>query len=207
MSVAYRAASFRTPLRPPLLPATTPARFHRGTEAEPTQYLSLHPLGPHAETLRNHDLRRPEQARALRLRTWALRVDLAPLPEIDFDTAPAYGLDPAGLVADDRTACQELADRLRAGGVPGVVVPSAALPGTRTAVLFGARVAAPYLAEPVSAIDVPASIAGEDGHPLVALLPLVRFPGDRHAGLEAWARGEPFAFAEPDWAPEAAAGP
>jgi hypothetical protein len=193
--VCYRFASFATPLR--TLAAARPARFHRGDEEEPTQYLSLHPLGPLAELMRNADLRTPERIRAVRTRTWALDVPLDDLAEITFDSASRFEIAADGLVADDRVACQELAARLR-GRVPGIVVPSAALPGTRNVVLFGPRVAAPYLTTPVSAIDVPASITAEDARPLTSLLDVVRFVGDRHRALDAWHRGTPFTFAEPD---------
>lgn len=194
--IAYRFAAYATPLR--TIPDPGGARFHRGGEREPTQYLSLHPLGPWAELMRGHDLRTREQVLAVRMRTWALRVDLGGLPEIAFDGAPEHGIDPSALVADDQDACRALADRLRAAGAPGMIVPSAALPGTRNAVLFGARVASPYLAEPAGAVDVPSSVTADDGRPLAGLLDRVRFRGDRHAALDAWARGEPFVFAEPD---------
>jgi len=180
--ICYRHANYRTPLRS-LASAQRGARYHRGTEAEPTQYLALHPLGPHAEILRNNDLRRPEQARALRLRTWALEISLDDLVEVPFAAA---------LVDDDYEACRLLADRLRAENAPGAVVPSAALPGTQNVVLFGARVAGPYGAPALSAIDVPASITGENGVALVAVQRLVRFRGDRHPGGR-------FVFEEPSW--------
>ena len=196
--IAYRQASFATPLRTE--PARRPGRFHSGGEDVPTQYLCLHPLGPHAELLRGHDLRRPEQALAVRERTWALRLPAEGLVEIGFDEAGRFGIRPAELVADDAAACRELAARLREDGVPGIVVPSAALPGTRNVVLFGARVGSPYLLEPLGAVDVPASVTAVDGRPLLSLLERVRFRGERHVALDAWAAGRSFRFEEPDWA-------
>lgn len=196
--VAYRFASYATPLR--TIADSRAARFHRGDEAEPTQYLSLHPLGPLAELMRRNDLRAPEQLAFVRVRTWALELNVDELEEITFDNAEDHGMRAAELVADDHLACQSFADTLRSEGIPGVLVPSAALPGTRNVVLFGPRVAAPYLTTPVSPLDVPASITAEDGRPPTSMIPVVRFVGDRHPALEAWLRNEEFEFAEPDWA-------
>ena len=82
---------------------------------------------------------------------------------------------------------------------PSGCVPSAALPGTRNVIIFGPRVAAPYLAEPVSSLDIPASITADGGRPLLSLLSMVRFVGDPHAALEARRQGKSFQFTEPDW--------
>jgi RES domain-containing protein len=196
--VAYRLATYGNPLRTE--PARLAARFHSGAELSPTQYLCLHPLGPFAELLRNADLRTPEQVAHVRERTWALRLDVAALPEVGFANARDYGLRPGDLVGDDWRRCQRLGGELRER-VPGLVVPSAALPGTRNVVLFGPRVGSPYLLEPLGAVDVPASITAQAGRPVASLLDRVRFRGDRHAELEAWRRGEPFVFDEPDWEP------
>jgi hypothetical protein len=195
--VCYRFAGYTTPLR--TVPAGQPGRFSRSNENDPTQYLSLHPLGPLAELTRNADLRTGEQLRAVQTRTWALNVPVDDLPEISFDTADQFGISAEELVADDRSACQQLAVRLR-NEVPGAVVPSAALPGTRNVVLFGPRVTAPYLTEPVSTLDIPASITAEHARPLLSLLDVVRFVGDPHPALEAWRRGTSFSFVEPEWA-------
>jgi hypothetical protein len=195
--ICYRFASYATPLR--TVPAALPARYSQGDEDEPTQYLALHPLGPLAELMRNADLRSAAQVRAVQTRTWALEVPLDDLLEIAFDTAHQFGISAEDLVADDRSACHELAAQLR-GQIPGMVVPSAALPATWNVVLFGARVAAPYLTEPVSTLDIPASITAEHGRPLLSLLDIVRFVGDPHPALEAWQQGVSFSFVEPEWA-------
>jgi len=197
VQVAYRHASYATPLR--TVPSAQPGRYHRGDEPEPTQYLCLHPLGPLAELMRAHDLRSRSQLRALSTRTWALRLDLDGLLELTFEDASEHGVDPGDLVADNPLACRRLAHRLRRD-VPGLVVPSAALPGTRNAVLFGARVASPYLVDALGAVDVPASVTADGAHPLLGLVDRVRFRGRRHAGLEAWRRRARFEFAEPSWA-------
>jgi hypothetical protein len=195
--VCYRSAAYATPLR--TVAGGQPARFHDGGEDEPTQYLSLHPLGPLAELMRNADLRSEPQVRAVRTRTWVLEVPLDNLPEIGFDSADQFGIAAEELVADDHGACRRLAARLRTT-IRGIVVPSAALPGTHNVVLFGPRVAAPYLVEPVSTLDVPTSITAEAGRPLTSLLDIVRFVGDPHGALDAWQQGRSFSFAEPDWA-------
>jgi RES domain-containing protein len=196
--IAYRYASYSTPLR--TIADSRAARFHRGGEVGPTQYLSLHPLGPLAELMRNNDLRTSAQLAHIRVRTWALVAAIDELEELTFDTAGKWGLSAADVVADDHGACQALADELRVRGVAGVIVPSAALPGTRNVVLFGPRVAAPYLTKPVSTLDVPASITAEDGRPPTSLIEAVRFVGDGHAALDAWRRGDSFEFVEPSWA-------
>lgn len=194
--ISYRFAAYATPLR--TIPASQPGRFNRGDESQPTQYVCLHPLGPLAELMRNADLRSPDQIQAVQMRTWALEVPTDDLPEITFDTAEFFGINAEQLVGDDRSACQALALRLRTQ-IPGAIVPSAALPGTRNAIIFGPRVAAPYLTQPVSTLDIPASITAEGGRPLLSLISMVRFVGEPHAGLEAWRDGTGFEFSEPDW--------
>ena len=195
--IVYRHATFGTPLRTE--PARQPGRYHGEDQASPTQYLCLHPLGPLAELMRGNTLRRPEQIRQVRARTWALRLTGDDLLEITFDTAREHALEPGDLIADDQTRCRRLADDLRRAGTPGIVVPSAALPGTQSVVLFGPRVGSPYLLEPLGEVDVPASITAHDGRPVASLIELVRFRGEAHTELEAWQRGEAFAFDEPDW--------
>jgi len=195
---AYRLASWRRPLRTE--PSRVAGRFHRVTEESPTQYLCLHPLGPWAEFLRASGLRTAEQLATVRHRTWVLRVDLAGLPRIGFAEAGEHGVRPGDLVSDDLRACHRLADRLRAGGVEGAIVPSAALPGTENVVLFGERAASPYLVDALGAVDVPASPTAEAGRPPLGVLERVRRRGAPHAALEAWRAGEPFRFREPSWA-------
>jgi hypothetical protein len=195
---AYRLASWRRPLRTE--PSRVAGRFHRETEESPTQYLCLHPLGPWAEFLRATDLRTPEQLAAVRHRTWALRISLDGLVRIGFADAGDHGLRPGDLVSDDLRACHRLADRLRAAGVPGAIVPSAALPGTDNVVLFGERAAAPYLVDPLSLVDVPSSLTADGGRPPLGVLERVRRRGAPHAALEAFRAGEPYRFVEPSWA-------
>jgi RES domain-containing protein len=195
VTVAYRLASWDTPLWIGANPL--PARFN-GPGDGPTQYLSLHPLTPWAEYLRSNDVQTEADLRGLRLRLWALRVDLAPLTQISFDSAAEHGIAPRDLVSSDWKACRRLAARLRGDGCPGIVVPSAALPGTRNVVLFGARVAAPYLLDPVDAVvDVPVSHAAEAATTIPGLLALVTRRRRPHAGLTAWRAGEEHQLVEP----------
>jgi hypothetical protein len=194
--ICYRFSSYATPLR--TLPASNSGRFNGVNDPQPTQYACLHPLGPLAELMRAADLRTPDQVNAIQVRTWALNLPIDDLTEITFDNATTHGIAPDDLVADDHTACHQLAQRKRSQ-TPGLIVPSAALPGTRNVVLFGPRVAAPYLTPPATNLDIPASITADRGKPLLSLINAVRFKGYQHAELEASNRGDSFQFVEPDW--------
>lgn len=194
--VAYRLSSWESPLRTE--PSRIDGRYHRAGELEPTQYLCLHPLGPWAELMRAKDLREREQVLAVRERTWAVVIDVEGFVRVTFAEAAEHGVRPADLVSTDYRACQRLADRMRALDVPGLIVPSAALPGTENLVVLGVRVASGYsLGEPVSRIDAPASLTAEDGRPLLSLLGRVVYRGERHPQI--W-KDEGFAFEEPSWA-------
>lgn len=196
MAVAYRVAAFGRPLRGE--PSRIEGRFHRADQFEPTQYACLHPLGPWAEFMRAHDLRTQEQVAMIRQRAWALQIDLEPLTRVSFETTEAFGVSPAQLVGDDYRPCQALADSLRAEGARGMIVPSAALPGTENVVLFGARASAPHLLEPVSLIDIPASMVADNARPIPALTDCTRYRrAGTHAELHAIKRGEEFRFVEP----------
>lgn len=194
--VGFRISDWDTPLRPNA--HRTPGRFHR-VGSPPTQYISLHPLGPWAEYLRYHDLRRLEDAADRRLNVWALRLDLDRAVEIGFeDSLAAFELRPDDLVGDDHEPCQELADRLRADAAAPkqIVVPSAALPGSRNLVVFGSQVEIPYMWEPIDEGDVPACVLTKASQPPDGLLELVRFQGDTHTELAAWKEGRRFVFAD-----------
>jgi hypothetical protein len=65
-------------------------------------------------------------------------------------------------------------------------------------VIFGERVAVPYLNEIVDpSIDVPASIVAERSTAPESLLSLVRFHGSPHAEFDSWKAGGGFVFKEP----------
>jgi hypothetical protein len=136
--------------------------------------------------------------RVVAQRVWALRLDLEPLVRITFANAESFGLTAAQLVSADYKPCQRLADAQRAEGVAGLIVPSAALPGTENVVLFGWRASSPYLVDPVDVIDVAASITADRATCPASALNAVRFKKDRtHAGAVASARGDEFVFREP----------
>lgn len=197
--VAYRIAAWDTPLW--VLPNRRPARYN-DAGAGSTQYLSLHPLTPWAEMLRAEELRTPEEVAALRPPIWAVRVAFEDDPlELTFANASDYGLDPRDLVGDDHGPCRGFARLLRddPSAPKTLIVPSAALPGTRNLVILEPRVAIPYAWEPLDPADLPASLVAERGAPARGLEEIVHHRGSRrrHAGLNAWRRGEEVLFEEP----------
>jgi RES domain-containing protein len=187
--VGFRISDWDSPLRPSS--HRTPGRYHRAG-SPPTQYIALHPLAPWAEYLRYHDLRKPEDVAERRLAVWAIRVDLANAVEIGFENSfEDFNIKRGDLVGDDYTECQELADRLRADASEPkeIVVPSAALPGARNLVIFGARESIPYQWTPVDTGDLPACVITRASKPPDGLLERVRFSGEGHAELQAWEQG------------------
>lgn len=195
--VAYRLASWDTPFW--VNPNRGAARYHDAL-AGPTQYLSLHPLGPWAEHLRAHGIREPERLAELRLRLWAVRVVVDRVEGLGFDAAERHGLRPGDLVADDHGPCRAFADRVRLdpSAPKAWRVPSAALPGARNLVIFGPRVLSAYGAAPIDPeVDVPAAVAAERATTIEGLLGVVRHRGQRHAELEAWRRGRAYRLDEP----------
>lgn len=195
--VGFRLANYETPL-------WSVANFAAGryNEADSgfAQYLSLHPLTPWAELLRNEGRRTRERALLMRYPLWAIRVCLAEPPlELGFADAPEHGLEPEDLVADDHGPCRALAGRLRASGPRAFLAPSAALPGTTNLVVLEPRVLAAWTAEPVDELDWPGALAAQDGRCPDGLWDLVhhRGAGAPHPALAAWREGRPFAFEEP----------
>jgi hypothetical protein len=202
LTVCYRIASYAEALWK--IPNREPARFHALGDP-PTQYAALHPLTAWSEVIRNARLPRAEiRADQIRVRLWVLRLDTERLLDIDFDSVDRYGLGPDQLVADDQAACRELGRRLRADGHEGMIYPSSALPGTRSACVFGERHESPYLDDPVDLIDVPTTVAANNGLSLRTLLDLVRLHGEPHAALRAHLRGARYRFDEPDFVAVAA---
>ena len=183
--IAYRISDWDTPLR--VNPNRSAGRYnHAGSPA--TQYIGLHPLTPWAQYLRSNDLREIESLAERRLRIWVLQLDLSPAVEITFDNAGDYGVSPDDLVDDDHRVCQELGDRLRSDpALPEtLIVPSAALPGTKNVVIFGERVRIPYGWNPVDEGDIPTSVLAERSQPPDGIAALVRYSGEDHAGLVEW---------------------
>ncbi len=180
----YRHAAWDTPWW--VSPNREQGRFHRPFQS-PTQYLCLHPLGPHAELLRHLGAESADDLDTIRLRLWGGKVTLDDLVRIDFDNAGDFGLTPEELVGDDYNPTQAVADDLRNQDRPGLVAPSAALPGTDIVVLFGPRMLSPFLFDPVDPLDqIATAHAAEESQPAPEILPLVRWFGVDHAGVVEW---------------------
>jgi hypothetical protein len=194
----FRLANYETPLW--AVENFSAGRYNRADHGF-TQYLSLHPLTPWAELLRNEDRRTRERALHMRYPLWAIRVTLADdPPELTFDTAAAHGIAPEDLVADDHGPCRALADAFRVTGPSAFLAPSAALPGTTNLVVLEPRVLTSWVAEPVDEQDWPGSLAAQDGRCPEGLWDLVHYRDARgpHPAYEAWSDGEPFTFEEPE---------
>lgn len=183
VEIAYRHAAWDTPWW--VNPNRNAGRYNRAGDP-PTQYWCLHPLGPAAELLRSQGAMSEADLGTIRLRLWAARVEVADIPEVTFDNADRFGLRAEELVAEELRPTQELAHRLRADGTPGLLAPSAALPGTTLMVLFGPRLLFPYLLDPIDPEDqVPTAHAADSLVP-DEVVPFVRGRGDQHSALEEW---------------------
>jgi hypothetical protein len=166
-----------------------------------TQYLSLHPLTPWGELLRNEDRRDRERALLMRYPLWAIRVTLSEAPAaLTFASAGAHGLDARDLVADDHAPCRGFADGLRATGSPGAfLAPSAALPGTTNLVILAPRVLTSWEAVPIDDLDLRGSLAAQDGRCPEDLWELVHYrdAAGEHPAYAAWSAGDEYVFEEP----------
>lgn len=197
MIVAFRHSAYDTPWR--IIPSDRDGRFHRAF-GDPTQYLCLHPLGPTAEMLRHNftPANFDEGLTTLRLHLWAMIVDDAGIVRIDFENATEHGIAPADLVGEDYGTTQAWADRLRSTDTPGVVVPSAALPGTENLVLFGPRVLHPYLLEPFDLVEIKTGHLSPMASAAAEVVADVRWMGTPHPELSAWmATGSASTYLDP----------
>jgi hypothetical protein len=195
--VAFRLANYETPLWS--VPNFAAGRYNE-PDAGFTQYLSLHPLTPWAELLRNEDRRTRVQAVLMRYPLWALRLRFDdPPPELTFDNARDFGLTAEDLVADDHTPCRTLARTFRASGPYAFIAPSAALPGTKNLVVLEPHVLVPRNQIPIDEIDWPGSLASQDGRCPEGLWDLVHYRAmqTKHAALEASEHGTDMVFEEP----------
>ena len=199
--ICFRLANYETPLWPV-------ENFSAGRYNEPdagfTQYLSLHPLTPWAELLRNEDRRTRERAVLMRYPLWAIRVLLDEEPSaLTFDNAEEFGLSAEDLVADDHGPCRALAQTFRHSGPRAFLAPSAALPGTTNLVVLEPRVLAPWNLIPLDDLDWPGSLASQDGRCPEGLWDLVHYrrAGAPHPAWQAWRDGEEFTFEEPPVSP------
>jgi hypothetical protein len=196
--ISFRLANYETPL---WAVQNFAAGRYNHADSGYAQYLSLHPLTPWAELLRNEDRRTRERALLMRYPLWALRTQLSEEPlALTFDSAPAHGLRPGDLVSDDHGPCRAFADRLRhADGPKAFSAPSAALPGTRNLVVLEPRVLTSWEAVPVDELDWPGSLAAQDGRCPEGLWEQVAYRGGRsvHPALRGWRAGHAPAYREP----------
>jgi hypothetical protein len=196
--VTFRLANYETPLW--AIENFAAGRYNDAFSGY-AQYVSLHPLTPWAELLRNEDRRTKERALLMRYPLWAIRIQLADEPlELTFASAAQFGVDPADLVADDHGPCRALAHRLREAGVGAFSAPSAALPGTINLVVLEPRVLTFWSVEPVDEQDWPGSLAAQDGRCPEGLWDVVHYRAARksHPAFAAWSRGYGFVFEEPE---------
>lgn len=185
-AVAFRLANWDTPLW--ASPNRRKSRFTLGGEV--VQYWSLHPLTCWAEHLRFHNVRSPSEAMELRARPWVASIDLpSGTLDVSFANAAHHGIAPGALVDDDWATCQRWSSSLSA---PAIIVPSAALPGTRNLVVFGPRVRSRYGLTPLDpGVDVPCDPVADLATVVADPLPRVRWRGAPHDGYEAWLAGRP----------------
>lgn len=190
--VAFRSAEWDTPW---WSSANRGAGRYNRLNSAPTQYWCVHPLGPFAERLRGLGPLVIDDIDTIRWRTWAGLIDVDDLVTVGFDDAAAHGIGADELVGDDWGPCQDLADRLRSAGVPGVIVPSAALPGTDNIILFGSRYTSPFLSPVMDpAVDVATAHVAEMATPPEELVPGIRWHGEPHAAVEAWKVGDAYVY-------------
>lgn len=195
--IVYRAAAYHTPLW--VEPNVNEGRFNRKLEG-PVQYFCEHALGPLAESVRRLPAGLgPEH---LRVPVWALRLPDETVETLGFDQAAEWGIDAYALVCPPNAygECQELADTFMAMEEPPVLrVPSAALPGTWNRIVFGQRVLAPYMPEPLDPLlDVPGAPVAASAGALEELIAMVRSLDDLpHAAYDAWIGGQEYEFEEP----------
>ena len=119
------------PAFPPAVPAPAPARYHDRGDPWPL-YAAL----DEATLWREWRAANPVATPAERRRLWTLEVAALRVLDLrDGKVVRALGVDLADLVGP-RQAARPLADRARALGAEGMVVPSAAHPGGWNLVVF-----------------------------------------------------------------------
>jgi hypothetical protein len=195
--VAFRVANYETPL---WSVENFAAGRYNAAGSGFTQYLSLHPLTPWAELLRNEDRRTRDRAVLMRYPLWAIRVQIAGEPfRLTFDNAPDFGLSPADLVDDDWGPCRALGETFRSNGPRAFTAPSAALPGTTNLIVLEPRVLVSYNQVPYDDVDWPGSMTSQEGRCPEGLWELVHYRASdtKHPALDRWEHGEAFAFEEP----------
>ncbi|WP_067967872.1 RES family NAD+ phosphorylase [Mycolicibacter icosiumassiliensis] len=176
----FRHAAYDTPWW--AFPSSRPGRFHRGRQ-DTVQYLCLHPLGPAAEMLR-HQIGPDGDPDHLMLNLWAAVVDVPGVVAIDFANCTDHGITPDELVGEDYAPTQHLADTVRQSGAPAMIVPSAALPGTHNLIVFGPRLAHPYLRPAHTTEEVPTGHLTDGARAATEVVPHIRWPGESHSAVE-----------------------
>jgi hypothetical protein len=178
----FRHASYDSPWW--AFSSSRPGRFHRAGR-DTVQYLCLHPLGPAAEMLR-HDVGPSGNPNDAVLNLWAAVIGVDDVTRVDFDDCAGYGLTPDELVGEDYTPTQALAEAVRGAGATGIIVPSAALPGTHNLILFGVRVRHPFLSAPLIPEEVPTGHLSDGARSPAEVAPHVRWFGSPHWAVEQW---------------------
>src|SRR5215475_12079777 len=121
--VAFRLANYETPLWS--VENFSAGRYNAAGSGF-TQYLSLHPLTPWAELLRNEDRHTRDRAVLMRYPLWAIRVQIESEPfELNFGNAADFGVSPGDLVDDEYGPCRALAESFRSAGPRAFTAPSA----------------------------------------------------------------------------------
>lgn len=201
--VVFRAVGGRLPLW--TTPNVVTGRFNVAAPlagaapsgARPVQYLCLHPLGPLAEAIRHDETGMPE---AVRRNLFVGVVALQRVLSVDFASSSELGIEPEDLVGDDYTRTVAWLARLIAArpDLDGLVVPSAALPGTDNLVVLGARRPSPYPGPARRGVDVPMAAFGLDARAIERLAGVVhRFGSGVHPGVAAYREGRGLAFTQP----------
>jgi RES domain len=196
--VAFRLANYETPL---WSVENFAAGRYNAAGSGFTQYLSLHPLTPWAELLRNEDRRTRDRSVLMRYPLWAIRAQIEHEPfELTFGNAADYGLNPSDLVGDDHGPCRALAEAFRSVGPQAFTAPSAALPGTTNLIILEPRVLVSWNQVPIDDIDWPGSMTSQDGRCPEGLWELVHYraAGIEHPALNAWEQGDTYVFEEPE---------
>jgi len=181
--VAYRATSYDVPLW-----VNSNRRDGRWSIAgqHPTQYMTLDAQAPFAEVLRHEDLHTEEEASHYSSTIWQLQIDDGLIVDYSsFELADAAGFDAQALIEDDHERCQAEAQWLATEGARGLLSPSAALPGSISLTLFGARVCVPWNTTTELASSIPAQRL-TTGHPPSGLTAKVRYFGQPEPLLEAY---------------------
>jgi RES domain-containing protein len=178
--LVYRATTYDTPLL--VWPNTRPGRFNDPADRTIAQYCSLDPAAAIAEMVRHENLRDPSDARHLRTNIWQMRIGEGAVVDLSSPArAGAQGIEWESLVDEGWALCQEVGREIQGANGRGIVSPSAALPGSYSFTLFGARSQIAWEASPSLGIQIPARLVMRS-HPGKDLVNSVRFFGDPYPG-------------------------